>query len=138
MRPDTAEVERRLRALAFESRGVVTAVLFGSSARGDAGAGSDVDVAFMLEEPFDPMVRLDLLADVQAALGIDDVDVVILNGLPDEQPLLAARILEEGTILVDRVPAVRIGYQLRVLGLAEDARHLMRLTDPDLRERLDG
>ncbi len=138
MAKDREDVANLLRALPLESRGVVMAVLFGSVARGDAGNSSDVDVAFLLEEPFDPMVRLDLIGDVQRALGIDDVDVVVMNGLIDEQPLLAVRILAEGTILLDRDPAARIGYHIRALGMADDARHLMRITDDAMRERPHG
>ena len=138
MAQDREDIANRLRALPLESRGVVMAVLFGSVARGESGENSDVDVAFLLEEPFDPMVKLDLIADAQRALGTDAVDIVVMNGLTDEQPLLAVRILAEGMILLDRDPSARIDYHIRALGMADDARHLMRITDDAMRERPRG
>lgn len=118
--------------------GIHAVVLFGSTARNEQRDGSDVDVAFLLEEPFDPTVKLDLIARVEKALGTDDVDVVVLNGLPEQQPLLAVRILAEGEVLLDRAPAERLALHRRALRMAEDARHLMRIADQARRSALDG
>lgn len=138
MQTHTQEILEALQTLPLEKRGVVVGILFGSTARADAGPRSDVDVAFLLQEPFEPTVKLDLIGDVQDALKRDDVDVVILNGLLDEEPLLAIRIMAEGIMFHDAVPGARVDFQIRALKMAEDARHLLRIQDEAIRSRLDG
>jgi uncharacterized protein len=81
------------------------AYLFGSIARGDDRAGSDVDVAVWVD---DAVLRApgygydaELNADLQALLARSDIDVVVLNGAP---PLLYYRVLRDGVRLVTRDP----------------------------------
>lgn len=95
-------VERLLRDLHgfFESRPeVAAACLFGSTATGQAGPLSDVDVGVLLAASKwkDLMASLEyqakLLAELMELLGRDDIDVVILQEAP---PLLAHRVLRTG------------------------------------------
>ena len=61
-----------------EYPGVAAVWLFGSQARGEARAASDVDLAV---EPADPSIRhrkLDMLTDLVRA-GFENVDMVILD-----------------------------------------------------------
>lgn len=132
------EARRRLAGIPLDDLGVLAVVLFGSTARHEQRPGSDVDVAFLLEEPFDPTAKLELIARVERALGTEEVDVVVLNGLPEKHPLLAVRILAQGEVLVDRAPAARLALHRRALRMAEDARHLMRIADEARRSALDG
>jgi len=79
--------------------GLVSAYLFGSQSTGKTHRESDVDVGVLLgwrthptrQERFEE--RLKLSSDLIAALGANEVDVVILNDTP---PPLAARIVTEG------------------------------------------
>lgn len=108
------EIERRLRA-ALEARPEVQdAYLFGSQATGRAQAHSDVDVAVWISaEP--PRTghfgyAAELTAHLIAALGTNDVDVVVLNRAP---PLLYHRVLRDGRRILSRDPnatASREGY----------------------------
>jgi len=98
----TELVERASAALAGRSE-VQEAYLFGSQARGDAGALSDVDVAVYvdpaaLERPGFG-IQAELGADLQAALSRSDVDVVLLN---HASPLLYHRILRDGVRILCR------------------------------------
>src|SRR3954469_18431794 len=76
---------------------VLEAYLFGSQARGDAQAHSDVDVAVFVDrgraQPGSFGYDAALAADLMAALRRNDVDVVILNDAP---PLLYHRVLRDG------------------------------------------
>jgi len=87
---------------AFErlaSRGVVSAYLFGSHARGSAHRDSDVDVGVILDyavhatraSRFDERVRLG--SELIGALCVNAVDLVVLNDAP---PLLARRVVLDG------------------------------------------
>ena len=110
---DRAAVEEGIRRY-FQGRdGGVTAVyLFGSVARGEAGAASDVDVAVLLAT--DPAPQLDglLLADeeeLEKTLGAP-VQLVVLNTAPCD---LVHRVLRDGVLLVDRRPSARIMFEVR-------------------------
>jgi uncharacterized protein len=92
---------------------VAYALLFGSTARGSAHAGSDLDVAVGLS----PGVRLDvtalgdLIATLEAATG-RTVDLVLM----DEAPLaLAYRIFRDGEVMVERDHAALVERKVRAI-----------------------
>jgi uncharacterized protein len=79
--------------------GIASAYLFGSHAAGREHRESDLDLAVLLPWYRYPSARdrfearVDLISDLGAALGRNDVDLVILNDAP---PLLGRRIIYEG------------------------------------------
>ena len=76
---------------------VVSAFLFGSRAEGREHRESDIDVAVLLRPGLDARqrfeTRLRLTSELIAALHVNEVDVVVLNGAP---PLFARRIVLDG------------------------------------------
>ena len=83
----------------FDSRdtNVVCVYLFGSEARGDSGALSDIDVAVLLDE--DPPrtlagLQLEIAGELEDHLG-REVDLVVLNTAPVD---LAMRVLRDVNI----------------------------------------
>ncbi len=97
------ELIRRLRDALDRRPEILDGYLFGSQARGEARAHSDVDVAVYLREEH-PLAEgfgyaSTLAADLMAALGRNDVDVVILNRAP---PMLYHRVLRDGERLLAR------------------------------------
>lgn len=93
---------------------VQEAYLFGSQARGEATAHSDVDVAVYVDAaravggPYG--YDSDLAAELMSALGRNDVDVVVLNEAP---PMLYHRVLRDGVRLFSRdelATSAREGY----------------------------
>lgn len=84
----------------LEDAPVAVAVLYGSYARGEASARSDVDVAVGFEEdlPEDrTQARLALIRRLCSALGTDSVDVVPLSGASG---LLLYGIRKDGILLL--------------------------------------
>ncbi len=79
--------------------GLASAYLFGSQGSGRTHRESDVDVGVLLDWRTRPTrrarfeERLELSSSLIAALGENEVDVVVLNDAP---PPLAARIVTEG------------------------------------------
>src|SRR5712691_11927038 len=67
---------RVISEVATQQPGLRLVVLFGSRARGDATSRSDWDVGYLGSEPLD---REGLLADLVAALGTEEVDLVDLD-----------------------------------------------------------
>jgi predicted nucleotidyltransferase len=98
------EVVERIRRVLERRPEVLDGYLFGSVARGESQAHSDVDVAVYLgHEPDTPYgYDADLTSDLMAELGMNEVDVVILNRAP---PLLYHQVLRDGLRLVSRDPA---------------------------------
>lgn len=73
------------------------AVLFGSTARGQARPKSDVDLGVLLD-PYSPELRFQVEAELGRAAG-RPVDVVLLDDAP---PLLRFEIAREGVLLFQR------------------------------------
>jgi predicted nucleotidyltransferase len=112
---DRSAVIDTLRDCFAGRRDVVAAYLFGSFARGDARADSDVDVAVLLAagEPADT-------AGYDALFALQDdleerlrrrVDLVAMNGAPLD---LLHRVLRDGVRLVDNDPERRAEFELQV------------------------
>jgi uncharacterized protein len=98
---------------------IVAVYLFGSTARGTAGSGSDVDVAVLFARTPPHRLsgpRFDLAGDLEQALG-RAVDLVVLNDAPVD---LKTRVLREGRLLLDRDPAARIAFEVRTRNEAFD------------------
>lgn len=90
----------RLREALRTEPSVRAAVLFGSLARGDDRAESDVDLLVELRDPA-PTARLDLRRRLEAATG-RRVQLVEMRSA-DRSPLLLAEIIRDARPLVDRV-----------------------------------
>jgi predicted nucleotidyltransferase len=93
-----------LRAALEPRAEILEAYLFGSSARGQAAAHSDIDVAVYLSEdaasarvPFG--YDSQLAAELMRALRAPRVDVVVLNSAP---PVLYHRVLRDGERVLAR------------------------------------
>ena len=115
-RQATGSLQERLAKSLSGRDEVLEAYLFGSHATQRAQAHSDVDVAVYVEERQIGTVpygyAADLASALMAALGRNDVDVVVLNHAP---PLLYHRVLRDGIRLFCRNPratTAREGYAL--------------------------
>lgn len=98
-----ADLGTRLAALLEPRAEILEAYVFGSVSRGTAQAHSDVDVAVYVSEPRPSASSFGYAADLAAALmrglGVDRVDVVVLNDAP---PLLYHRVLRDGVRILSR------------------------------------
>lgn len=110
--PDHLLVDALTAALSARSEGMVCAYLFGSHARGKAGAQSDVDLAVLFDE--DPPhtlsgLHLDLADDLSGVLR-RPVDLVVLNHAPVD---LVHRVLRDGVLVLERDRSARIRFEVR-------------------------
>lgn len=104
-------LQQRIADVFRERTDVLAVYLFGSVARGTAGADSDVDVAVLFGST--PSPRLDgprfvIEGELERALG-RPVDLVMLNHAPVD---LRIRVLRDGRVLVDRDRAARIAFEV--------------------------
>lgn len=102
------QVRSRL-AASLDREGVVSAILFGSHARGRPGPLSDVDIAVWLDPSLDmdarAITRVRLAEAASEALDSENVDLIVLNDAP---PLLRHSAAEGGVPLLERDPRARI------------------------------
>src|SRR6478609_178741 len=91
------DLQERLRERAASLPEVRLAVLFGSTARGQARKGSDVDLGLLLE-PDTREARNHALVELERAAG-REVDAVYLNEVP---PLLGFEISRDGILIFQR------------------------------------
>jgi predicted nucleotidyltransferase len=100
------------RFFADRAEGIICAYLYGSIARGEAHARSDVDVAVLYADDPPPTLEglgFDLSDTLERHLG-KPVDVVVLNRAPVD---LIHRVLRDGVLLCDNQPAVRIRFEVQ-------------------------
>ena len=100
----------RLRPCAAALPGVRLAVLFGSTARGQARKGSDVDLGILLD-PDTSEARSRALLDFDRAAG-REVDVVFLNEAP---PLLRFEISRDGVLLHEQEKGLWTAFKVRAM-----------------------
>lgn len=136
--PAVDDAARERLAAALEQEGVVSALLFGSQATGNAGSLSDVDVAVWLRPELEDRERgsrqLALLGAASDALATDEVQVVVLN---DATPLMRHRVLRDGVRLVDRDPRTRIRLEVAALLEYLDTASLRATLAAGLRHRIE-
>ena len=122
---ELATISAALRDVLAAREEVACAYLFGSLARGEGGASSDVDVAVLLEQD-PPRTLAGVPARLEAELSRRaslPVDVVILNRAPLD---LVHRVLRDGRLLVDHNPTRRIAFEVRARNLYWDLEPVLR------------
>lgn len=109
----TTSIEQALRELfAAKPGAIIAAYLFGSVARGTAGARSDVDVAVLYAVAPPATLEglpLDLESRIEKLAG-RPAQVVVMNTARVE---LIHRILRDGVLLLDRDPSARIRFEVQ-------------------------
>ena len=105
----------------FEEQGVLAAYLYGSAARGNMHAYSDVDVAvaFDYSVPGDERFRhrLRLITAVMGLLRVNEVDVVPLNDAP---PLLVFHVLRDPVVLYKADHRQSAEFEIKMIGMYYD------------------
>ncbi len=125
---DIEGVAGELREVLARDERVDCAWLFGSTARGEAGPLSDVDVAVLLSPSLAPQERLDVAAALWENLErrCPRVDLVILEEAP---PALRHRVFRDGILLIERDERRRVAFETRAIQEYLDFRHLAEIYD---------
>jgi len=117
-----------------ERMGLAALWIFGSHARGEARADSDVDLAALFRRE----VASPELSEVRMALVQRwgrDVDLVDLSRA---SPALAMQVLRHGRLVDDRTPRLRIAFATALPSRYEDLRIVRAPIERRIRERLHG
>ena len=116
---------------------VRAAWVFGSFARGEAQAGSDLDLAVLMAEPWDSAGWFTLAGRLQAALTPlvqRPVDVLVLN---EAGSLARFEATSRGIVVLEQDEEERIAFELRAGAGYEDYLHIQSFFVAALRERLE-
>lgn len=109
---------------------VAVALLFGSRARGNARADSDVDVAVIFVPAADGArrfaLRCELSERLARAMGVDRADVVDLEAA---SPLLAHEVLQHGRLLLSLDEPLRTRVVARQVMRYIDTAPMRRVLD---------
>ncbi|MCY4451484.1 MAG: nucleotidyltransferase domain-containing protein [Immundisolibacterales bacterium] len=122
-----AAILQRLNEFFAESAGpdLIAAWLFGSFARGEARARSDVDVAVLHrstpDATFDTL-PLRLEGEIERVLR-RTTQVVAMNRAPAD---LRVRVLRDGVLLADRDPPLRIRFEVQTRNEWFDLQPILR------------
>ncbi|MCP4661418.1 MAG: nucleotidyltransferase domain-containing protein [bacterium] len=123
---------QELIALLDQRFGVDTLWIFGSEARGQARADSDLDVAVLLRARPGTLEWLEAKAEAGLLVG-RKVDLVDLER---SSPLLAMQVLRHGRLMVDRNPSRRYLFVAAVPGRREDVLRMRRPIEQRLLQRV--
>ncbi len=110
------------------------AYLFGSTARGEATAASDLDVAVLARPALDARRLGELTGSLEAATG-RRVDLVSLAVAP---PLLLRDVVRDGLVLVCRDEDERAEFELRAVATYLDTEHLREVQRSYQRARAEA
>lgn len=125
-----------LRDVLAADSSVRLAYLFGSAARGEQGQRSDVDVAVLAEGPLGLESTALLAERLERAISFRcRVDVVDLRAA---SPVLAAEVVRDGIVLLERDAELRFGFEIDAIRRFEDTRPLRRAQHELLREAARG
>lgn len=123
----------RINSLLAQTPQVQFAYLFGSSARGDTGPLSDIDIAVFLSRrvaTFD--YRLRLIESLARALGTEHFDLVTLNDAP---LLLKFEAIRGGRVIKEN-KRKRVEFETKVLSEYLDTAYLRSTQHAYLKEQL--
>lgn len=108
---DVSSIQAALLPYFAAQDGIAVAYLFGSFARGQASALSDIDIAILLEPPLDAAARFSLrlrvTKDIKALMGDQEIDTIVLNDVP---LALSYRVIRDGVVLHCRDEQMRIEW----------------------------
>lgn len=110
---DRSEIMATIRSLlGGHAPELVAAYVFGSFARGEESADSDVDLAVLLREEPDGTLnslRFDLAFELEPKIK-RPVDVVVLNRAPTD---LVHRVLRDGALVLESDRKARVAFEVR-------------------------
>ncbi|MFW6287790.1 MAG: type VII toxin-antitoxin system MntA family adenylyltransferase antitoxin [bacterium] len=103
-------------------KSVKAAYLFGSYEEGKPNKNSDLDLAILLEEDYDQMIKVDILTDLTRN-NFDNVDLIILN---NASLLLKYEVIKHNKLIYCREDFNFSSYYSRIVRLFLDSNHIFR------------
>jgi len=107
------EVERLLTSFFAEKADqIAIAYLFGSLARRKEAPLSDIDIALLFRGDQEAERRYELAFQLKRLLGVEDIDLVVLNRSPVE---LKYHVIREGRLVFSDTVGTKVEFEAQVL-----------------------
>lgn len=100
-----------------EDYGIKLLYIFGSYAKGKNTEDSDLDIAVLLDENYNPMDKLSLIGDLTLIFKRNDIDLVILNSA---SPVLRHQIIKYGKLVYMESEEIKVFFEVKVLKVYMD------------------
>ncbi len=97
--------------------------VFGSYAKNKSNKKSDLDIAILLEDGYNPTIKLNIIGELVDIFNRDDVDLVILN---NANPVLKHQIIKHGIVLYEESEETKVYFEVRVLKEYMDMEHFRK------------
>lgn len=104
-------LENNLGAL-IDSYGIKLIYIFGSYAKGTNGKDSDLDIAVLLEDNYNPLDKLALIGEFIDVFKRNDIDLVILN---NANSVLKHQVIKYGKLVYMENEDAKVNFEVRVL-----------------------
>jgi hypothetical protein len=96
---------------------ILFAYLYGSTARGEAGKKSDVDIGIFVREDFEvkAFYEIEIAMEIERECGLRKVEVVVLNKVLNKKHLrFLNQVLRYGKLIFSRDEKARITFETHV------------------------
>lgn len=96
----------------IEVYGIRLIYIFGSYAKGNNNKKSDIDIAVLLNNDYNPVDKLELIGELTSVLRREDIDLVILNSA---NPVLRHQVIKYGKLIYMENEDVKVDFEVKVL-----------------------
>jgi len=130
------KLKRMIRRILEPREEIAVAYLYGSTVKGYAGEGSDIDVGLLLRDGFrgDALYPARVAGEIERGLGLPrDVDVRILN---DQSVRFQYRVAMEGEVIICRDEGERVRFETRTVAMYLDFKPFHDRYEEERRMRL--
>lgn len=86
--------------------------IFGSYAKGNNNENSDLDIAVLLEDTYNPLDKLSLIGALIDIFRRNDIDLVILN---EASPVLRHQVIKYGKLAYKEDEDIKVNFEVKVL-----------------------
>ena len=93
--------------------GIKLIYIFGSYAKGENRADSDLDIAMYFDSEVDGFVKLDILDELVGIFSREDIDLVILNNVDE---VLKFQVIKYGKVVYMKDLVTKVTFESRVMG----------------------
>lgn len=133
---DKTKLKEEVEKVLKRHREIIGAYLYGSTAKGYEGRGSDIDVGLLLREDFeaDALYPARIAGEIREGCRLDrEVDVRILNMMPYR---FLHQVIKEGELILSTDDRKRIRFETSVVDRYIDFKPFYKQYDEKRRERL--
>lgn len=127
----------RIKEYLAASEYITFAYIFGSQVSGKTRFGSDLDIAVWFAQEPSLNILGNLVLDLEDLTG-ERIDLVELNGLPQEKPKLAFNIVSKGIFLFTKDEKLHVTFKTQTFLYYLDFKPVIEMTEAAMMKRIEN